>query len=499
MKTALVILFFSIVILESSFNANAQTPSGINPIDTFLNNLNADRNINGNLLIAEKGKILFEKSYGPANAKENKRNDQDTRFVMASVSKPVTAVGIFQLIEKGKLKLDEKVQHYLKDFPYQDITVRQLLGHVSGLPNTEELFSPLLKADTSRIFSNPDILPALKVYNKPAHFKAGDQFEYSNTNYSLLALLVEKCSGQSFAAYMKKNVFKPAGMNSTEILPPNFMFTDGFAKKYDRPLHYVDTLRPIESVPELRKFTYNWVGFQGPGNMASTTHDMLAFDQALYAGKLVSEKSMEMMFSPIHLNDGSIPWRRSGIDEAAYGLGWYIFKNTAGGKVVWHSGGIPGMNTFMLRNLETRQFIVTTDNAGNGPVAPELYLMLSGKPFSRPRSLAKLYVSTLVNKGADYAAAVLGEHRNDQNYGLSEGELNFLGIELMGNGKLPLALEVFKSNTLIFPNSFNVFDSYGEALMKAGKKEEAILMYKHSLALNPKNEGGKKMLEQLLK
>jgi len=105
----------------------------------------------------------------------------------------------------------------------------------------------------------------------------------------------------------------------------------------------------------------------------------------------------------------------------------------------------------------------------------------------------------LVNKGTDYAAAVLGEHRNNKNYGLSEGELNFLGIELMESGKLPLALEVFKSNTIIFPNSFNVFDSYGEALMKAEKKEEAILMYKHSIALNPKNEGGKKMLGQLLK
>ena len=369
-------------------SVNAQSQLNINHIDTFLNNLNADRNINGNVLIAEKGKILYEKSYGLANVTEDKRNNPDTRFVMASVSKPVTAVAIFQLIEKGKLKLDEKLQHYLKDFPYQDITIRHLLGHSSGLPNTEELFSPLLQADTSRVCSNPDILPALKAYHKPAHFKAGDQFEYSNTNYSLLALLVEKCSGQSFAAYMKKNVFKPAGMNSTEILPPNFTFTAGFAKKYDRPVHYLDTLRPIESVPALRKFTYNWVGFQGPGNMASTTHDMLAFDQALYAKKLVTEKSMEMMFSPIHLNDGSIPWRRSGIDEAAYGLGWYIFKNTDAGKVVWHSGGIPGMNTFMLRNLETRQFILTTDNAGNGTVAPELYLMLSEKPFSRPRSLA---------------------------------------------------------------------------------------------------------------
>jgi len=217
----------------------------------------------------------------------------------------------------------------------------------------------------------------------------------------------------------------------------------------------------------------------------------------LYAGKLVSEQSMKQMFTPNRLNDGSIPYRRSGIDEAAYGLGWYIFKDTAGGKVVWHSGGIPGMNTFILRNLNKKQFIAVTDNAQNGPVAPELYILLSGKPFGRPRSLAKLYVNALVSQGDHYAAAVLGEHRLDPGFGLSEGELNFFGLELMENGKLPLALEVFKTSTMLFPKSFNVFDSYGEALMKAGRKAEAIMMYRRSLELNPANEGGKKALRQL--
>ncbi|WP_276088410.1 serine hydrolase [Pedobacter sp. JY14-1] len=467
-------------------------------IDTFLNNLNADHNINGNVLVAQEGRILYEKAFGFADAASGKTNNPDTRFVMASVSKPVTAVAVFQLIERGKLSLDARVARYLSDFPYPDITVRHLLAHTSGLPNTEELFSILLAAHPERLFVNKDIIPALRAYGKPAHFKAGDQFEYSNTNYSLLALLIEKQSGRTFRDYMSRFVFKPAGMNSTEILEPDFKYRPGFAHKYDRPVHYLDTLRPIESVKELHKFTYNWVGFQGPGNMASTIHDMLAFDQGLYAGKLVSGQSMKQMFTPNRLNDGSIPYRRSGIDEAAYGLGWYIFKDTAGGKVVWHSGGIPGMNTFILRNLDKKQFITVTDNAQNGPVAPELYILLSSKPFGRPRSLAKLYVNALVYQGANYAAAVLGEHRLDPGFGLSEGELNFFGLELMENGKLPLALEVFKTSTMLFPKSFNVFDSYGEALMKAGKKAEAILMYRRSLELNPANEGGKKALRQLV-
>ncbi len=490
-------VLITVSIYAMGIDRSVAQSSNIARIDTFLNSLNADHNINGNVLVAQDGKVLYERAYGFADVAAGKPNDLNTRFVMASVSKPFTAVAVFQLIEKGKLSLDGKVVQYLKGFPYPEITVRHLLAHTSGLPNTEELFSPRLALDSARQFANADLISALKAFGKPAHFKAGDQFEYSNTNYSLLALLVEKVSRLSFKDYMTRFVFKPAGMTGTEILDPDFTYRPGFAHKYDRPVHYLDTLRPIESVRDLRKFTYNWVGFQGPGNMASTVHDMLAFDQALYAGKLVSQKSMEQMFTPNRLNDGSIPYRRSGIDEAAYGLGWYIFKNTRDGRVVWHSGGIPGMNTFMLRNIDKKQFIVVTDNAQNGPVAPELYIMLSGKPFNRPRSLAKLYVNTLVTKGMDHAAAILGCYRSDAGFGLSEGELNFLGIELMENGRLPLALEVFKTNTILFPKSFNVFDSYGEALMKAGKKAEAVLMYRRSVELNPNNEGGKKALRQL--
>lgn len=496
----LICVFYSIV-LPSVKNAVAQAPppENIRRIDTFLNRLNADRNINGNVLIAEKGNILYENSYGFADALNHLPNEIDTKFVMASVSKPFTATAILQLIENGKLALDEKVQKYLQAFPFKQITVRHLLSHTSGLPNTEELFSPLLPADMPKVFSNSDIIPALELYGKSLHFEPGGQFEYCNTNYSLLALLVEKTSGLSFAHYMNKYVFQPSCMMQTEILSPGFNLGAGYGHKYDRPVHYLDTLRPIERVVQLRKFTYNWVGFQGPGNMASTMRDMLAFDQALYNGKLLKQESIDLMFTPNRLNDGSISYRRSGIDEAAYGLGWYIFKNTDNGKVVWHSGGVPGMNSFMMRNIDTQQFIIVADNAQNAPVAPELYLLLSGRTFNRPRSLARLYIKSLVEKGADYAAAQLGTYRNTDEFALNEGELNLLGIELLDNHQLELALEAFRTNTLLFPTSFNVFDSHGEALMKAGKKEAAILMYRHSVTLNPNNEGGKKMLEKLLK
>ncbi|RFZ91344.1 tetratricopeptide repeat protein [Mucilaginibacter conchicola] len=490
--------FSMIILLTLALSAGktyAQTT--VSRIDTFLNNLNADHQINGSVLVAAQGKVLYDHSYGIANVHTHQVNAIDTKYVMASVSKPLTAIAVFQLIEKGKLKLDEPVARYLPTFSLKDITVRNLLAHTSGLPNTEELFGGQLKANPDKQYTNADILPALVAFGT-VRFRAGEKYEYSNTNYSLLALLIEKQTGRAFADYMRRYVFKPAGMANTEIIDSDFNFPAGFAKKYDRPIHYADTLRLVTEVPEIRQWTYNWVGFQGPGNMVSTTHDLLNLDRALYAGKLVSARSMDLMFTPNKLNDGSIPYFRAGIDEAAYGLGWFIFRHTDNGRVVWHSGGIPGMNTFLLRNIEKKQLVITMDNAQNAPVAPELYIILSNKPFFRGRSLARLYVTTLLDKGADRAQETLNRLKTDKNWTLSEGELNFLGIELMNNKHLTEALEVFKTNTILFPDSFNTYDSYGEALMKAGRKEEAIEMYKKSIKLNPGNQSGKKMLEKLL-
>jgi CubicO group peptidase (beta-lactamase class C family) len=472
-----------------------QTLSG--KLDSFYNALAVDGRINGNVLVALNGKVLYKRSFGKAGMDPKVLNTDETRFNMASVSKTFTSVAVFQLIEQHKLRLDQQLKTYLPEFPFSGVSIRHLLSHTSGLPNTEELFTPLLQREGEHRVSNAELLSALKAYGKPLHFPPGEKYEYCNTGFSLLALLVENVTGQPFATYLKRAVFLPAGMTHTTVGAPAAGAQAVVAKAFVKPIPYLPKMEAVEQVAELRKWTFNWSRLTGQGNVYSTTADMLAFDQALYAGKLVHASSLEQMFTPVRLNNGSIPYFKAGIDEAAYGLGWFIFKNEQDGKVVWHSGGIPGMNTFVLRNLKTRALIVTADNAQNATIAPETYLMLTGKPFLYKRSLAFVYAGMLLQEGTDAASASLAALRGNDEYVLNEGELNYFGLRLFQDGHQAAGLEALKINAFIFPESFNVYDSYGEVLLKAGRPAAARLMYQRSVGLNPKNESGVKALKAL--
>lgn len=466
-------------------------------LDAFFQVLADENRINGNVLIAKDGTPTYQRSFGWADVNARASNTAETRFVLASVSKPMTAVAVFQLVEKGRVRLDDRLTRYFPDLPFPDITVRNLLSHTSGLPNTEELFDPIIKVTPEKIVSNADVIPALRAWGK-VHFAPGQKFEYSNTNYNLLALLVAKVSGLPFEIYMAQRVFKPAGMDHTFVQARAYHSrVPGQATEYVAPSLYSSRLVPVTDAPSLRKWTQNYIGLSGAGNVVGTATDLLRFDQALYDGKLVSQGSLDMMFTPIHLNDGSTPWMKSGIDEAAYGMGWYIFRNQDNGKVVFHSGGVPGMNTFLLRNIDRRQLVVTMDNAQQPTVAPEMYLIIAGKDFTRKRSIAIEYVKSLLEKGEDTGAATLSTLRQDTAYTLSEQEMNLIGLQLQDDGKPEMALEVLRTNTLLFPQSFNVYDSYAEVLRKQGKREAAIAMYRLSIKLNPRNEGGRVALREM--
>lgn len=136
----------------------------------------------------------------------------------------MTALAVFQLVEKRKLRLDDTVACSLPEFPFPDITLRNLLSNTSGLPNTEELFDPLIAHAPQRVIRDADVLPALRALNK-RHFMPGDRFEYSNTNYNVLALLIAKISGTAFADYMQQHIFSRADMSATFVQPVGYITT----------------------------------------------------------------------------------------------------------------------------------------------------------------------------------------------------------------------------------------------------------------------------------
>lgn len=476
-------------------------------LDSFSQSLYRYGQINGNILVAEKGKVVYQHSFGYANFSLKQLNGRRSRFTLGSVAKIFTSSAILQLKDKSKLRLEEPFVKYFPDFPYPQVTIRHLLSHTSGLPDYE-LYAELLEKNPEKIFSNTDIIPALKAWQRPLYFPPGEKWQYSNTNFSLLALLVERLSGMMLREYLQEFIFRPAKMTNTYFLTDSTQVADQHrTTNYQYPALYASELSNVDSIGKLRWRLYNLSGFVGQGNIISSTQDLLNFDQALYTHQLIQASTLEEAFTPTKLNGGQEANADIGIGKASHGLGWFIFGDKSAGEVVWHTGGVPGGLTIFLRNVSRQQAIIVMDNAfseGLFQHGNNLLNILNAKTITMgKKTLAQDYGSRLVKKGVDAAFCRLLELRADSShYSLTEEPMNRLGYQLLYEasfeGHHQLALEVFKLNTLLFPTSYNVYDSYGEGLLESGNKTEAILMYKKSLELNPGNQEGKEALKRIL-
>jgi tetratricopeptide (TPR) repeat protein len=198
-----------------------------------------------------------------------------------------------------------------------------------------------------------------------------------------------------------------------------------------------------------------------------------------------------------------------GDGKMAFGLGWDLFEQPGFSKAVGHAGFFYGNNAFYYHVLDKKQFITGYDNTGGsefGRIITSTLYLLNGKasmPARDKHSLAYVYGSTLVKDGPDAAATAFNAVKSDTaHYYLDENEFNQLGGNLLYKtdfaGHQQLALEVFKLNTFLFPDSFNTYDSYGQGLRETGSRKEAILMYQKSITLNPGNEDGKQALKELM-
>jgi CubicO group peptidase (beta-lactamase class C family) len=483
--------------------------------ENYFEMLNDSNQHNGNILVSQNGKTVAELSSGYANISLRQPCIANSRFNLASISKVITSTAVLQLRDKGKFKLDDPLILYLKDFPFKEVTIRHLLTHTSGLPDLE-LFEELVKRFPDTIVTNQNVIPELKKWKRGLYFKPGDQFQYCNTEYNLLALLIENRSGLKFGDYLNKNIFRPAGMQNTYLSSyPDFDKNDKLAVTAQAKPHagYDSTYVSVDSIPKYKYLNYNNKGTVGQGNIMTKTADLLLFDEAFFKGKLLKPTSVTEALTPLKLNNGSNYYSRmdtlDGEGKMTYGLGWEIFEQPLYGKSVGHGGYKIGLATFYWHNIDKNQAVIGFDDtAGSefGRFLASSIAILNGKEpleLRTSKSLVTLYGTALVKNGADYAAAVLNANKGDKKYYFSEWEMNELGYNLFYMSAFEehqeLALETFKLATFLFPDSFNTYDSYGQLLMELGKNEEAIMMYKKSIVLNPNNEEGKQKLAQLLK
>ena len=505
MKNRLKNLALACLLIPSA--AFSQDPHITKRIDSLFQVIAQYKLLNGAARIRIDEHSTYTSSLGYADFAQGRSNDQMTSFALGSVSKIFTSTAILQLKDKGKLKLDAQFITYFPEFPYAGITIAQLLSHTSGLPDYG-VFENALTRQPEKVFNNGDVIPLLGSLNPALLFNPGEKWQYCNLNFCLLALLVEKLSGVSFEVYVTEKIFRPAGMSGSYFYTGKQRKPINQAINHDYPL-FIDTI-PLnaDSIKKMRWRTYNLNGLLGQGNIYSTTADMIRFDQALYGTSILKPESLKQALSVTRLNTGAANISKSALGNAGYGLGWYLLQDTSSGKIVFHTGGVPGAICIFVRNLSRRQSFVLFDNAFSPNLfntAKNILRILNNQPAETLRkTLTRDYVTALTNKGVDAAFIKLCRLRSDSlHYALSEEEMNELGLQLLYAGKtprhIPDALEVLKLNVLLFPQSFNTYDSYGQGLAFAAMKQQAIEMYRKSLELNPQNTAGQAALERLLK
>ncbi len=311
----------------------------IEKLSSTIEKLLKNSGFNGNALVMLKGNPLLTYSHGYANFSQKKKLREDSRFQLASVSKPFTATAILMLHNKGLLNIEDSVQKYIPEFPYERITIHQLLNHTSGLQNYMYLVDKHWDKDTP--LSNEDVLDLIIKYNLPLNFKPGRRFLYSNTGYAMLALLVERITGISYQQWISGNIFGPLGMYNS------------FTWQQD----IYDTLSsPVKGYTTSRRWrrSYEFDPLDqvvGDKSVFTTIEDMARWDRALQQNYLIPD-SLAMLAT----QKTKLRWR-----SVNYGLGWRM-KNFGKHQAIYHNGLWNGFTASHTRFPEEDLSIILLSN-----------------------------------------------------------------------------------------------------------------------------------------
>jgi len=386
-----------IVVLIFTFSTSVvfcQTRYEVEKFDKILTDLQKNGEFNGNILIAHKGNIIFEKSYGFAELSTQRLLDTKSIFELASVSKQFTAMAIYLLSKQGKLNLNDNISKFIPELSFYDnLTISNLVHHTSGLPDYMRLFDE--KWDKSKFATNYDIVKMFAEHKSELNFKPNERFQYSNTGYALLGYIIEKVSKMEFEKFLDINIFKPLKMKNTFVYRSRFR-----PKKVENyALGYVtDSLENNVLTNSFGKeyYTYYLDGIVGDGMVNSNLYDLLKWDQALYSNKFINKNDKDIIFNSSQTLDGNL---------TNYGFGWFVNNNKELGLIANHSGGWAGYRTHIERHIDKEKTIIILQNISNAnTISPIKYAtnLLYNKELEFPLRLSnevlKQYTGTyLIN------------------------------------------------------------------------------------------------------
>jgi CubicO group peptidase (beta-lactamase class C family) len=323
----------------------------------FFDTLLGKSPFNGGMLVAKGGNIVFEKYKGSLNLDGKEPVTDSTSMHVASVSKTFTAMAILKLQEQGKLSIEDPLTKYFPDFNYPGITIRLLMEHRSGLPKYE-YFMEDAGWNKDSIITNRDVLQWL-IYKKDEIKNIGTpdrSFVYCNTNYALLALIMEKVTGEKFPAYMQRTIFTPLGLNHTFV-------------------HYTGDNRVVAKSFEYnnREVADNFLdGVYGDKNVYTTPRDLLRWDRALSDTTFLSAKSLQSSYQP-YSNE------KPGVKN--YGFGWHMNIYPNGKKMIFHNGWWHGSNASFIRLIDEDATIIVIGNRRTNAVYKAKYLVNTFAPY----------------------------------------------------------------------------------------------------------------------
>tara|TARA_R110002110_G_scaffold92763_11_gene241995 strand:+ start:390 stop:2177 length:1788 start_codon:yes stop_codon:yes gene_type:complete len=446
------------------------------------------------IAIIENGEVILQKGYGYSDINKGIKVTKTTGFNIGSISKTIAAWGVMKLVQEGKIDLDAPAEQYLtrwhipkSDFDSDKVTIRRLLSHTAGL-----------SLHGYPGWSPKDELPTIEESldgknNGPGRveiiMEPGTKWKYSGGGFSILQLIIEEVTKQKFEDYMQADILNPLGMTSSsytideKILKSSSLEHNNFGEVIDFEL-----------------FTA-----QAAAGLHTTIEDFTKFAQAsLYTSKnnkkhqqILSATTLEQMMKPALASNGS------------YGLGYQVDAIQDTSVVLrGHGGANTGWHAFLMLDPETNDGFIMITNGGAGhniyrQAFCDWIFWKTGESQARRcnilPSVANKLKQIVDNTGVDKIEVAYADLKKNQadTYNFSEDQLNQLGYHYLGNEKVENALAIFKLNAETFPNSANVYDSYGEALLANGDKEKAIENYLKSVKIDPGNDYGIKVLGEL--
>jgi CubicO group peptidase (beta-lactamase class C family) len=308
-------------------------------IDSFYNKNWPNNSMNGSFLVAKNGQIIYEKYEGYSNLRDKTPITSDTPIHIASVSKVLTATAVLKLVNAKRIDLDQKVTHYLPEFPYPDVTVRMLLSHRSGM-RSYAYFTDRDKNvwDRHNTLTNQDILTIMGTKNIGLEQRTGTRFAYCNTNYAMLALIIEKVTKLSYRDAMAKIIFKPLGMTNTFVLDfdndkkkvaPSYK-----ANRVEIGIDYLDAVN-------------------GDKNIYSTPRDLLKFDRARYAPSFLEPELLAQVY---------VGYSNERKGTKNYGLGIRMINWDTGKNFYFHNGWWHGYTSSFITLQDENVTIIALSN-----------------------------------------------------------------------------------------------------------------------------------------